>query len=277
MTKNDSGEDEFFQPDNSNISPTILDKFRYRNVHFVISPLPLEDALKSARIKHGLLCLARQLNDNAKAVKTATLNDQLIKARKVLTQFLRSATLPNSKEKVFGKKQQIWPQCHADLENPVYSQSGIQTEVKKALSAEFISCVSAIKLLATSPEDVFELLLKITSIYLPPNKDGDSKPLVNSTKSLGFFTLNYYPKAKLIEKLNTILNLAKQKPLKNFNLTKFAKDHQQEVKFNTMLNAISTDILKHDDSRLFAEKLGHPVPEGFYGEHQFEKVYRFYL
>lgn len=272
----DTGEVKFTRPPWSNLTPNLLEKFKYRQVQFVISPLPIDKALKSTRIKHGLLCLARQLNDNAKQVKNATLKDQLIKARAVLGSFLRNAVDPGTKKPVFSKKQSVWPERHGDLEKSVYSLSGIQSEVKKVLSVEYVSCVSAIKVLCTCPDDVFDYLLKITSITSSVNKENECRPVVNSTKSLGAFTLTYCKKSQLIDTLQRIYALLAEKGGKAVNLTKFAADHQRGVKFHAMLNAIVSDLtnekLEGNDAKRFANAIGPPGKEGFYEEYQFENV-----
>ena len=285
-TRKTSEGEIFSRPAWSKITPDVLEKFKYRYVHFVISPLPLSSSLSSVRIKHGLLCLSRQLNDNAKQVKTATLNDQLVKARKVLEDFLRNAIDPVTKKPVFGKDQNIWPQSHKDLENPIYSQSGIQSEVKSVLSVEYRSSVSAIKVLCTCPEDVYQLLLSITSVCAT-NKDGDTRPIVNSTKSLGLFTIQFCRKEKLISTLSSILsNLSdiksksenKSSSLRPVPITKFAQEHQQSVKYHQMLNAIVTDLTtgKLDSAKQnFKRAIGEPGSEGFYEEESFEKVIMF--
>lgn len=275
-TTDKHGKEEFTTPEGSKFTPAALKKFIHRSVHFVISPLPFKDSLVSHRIKHGLLCLARQLNDTAKQVKSATLYDQLTKARRVLETFLENAVDPTTSKKYFSAKQSVWPNSHGDLQRSIYSAKGIQTEVLKVLSQEFTSSVSAIKLLCTCPEDVFQLLIKITAIQLSVGKKGDEmRYAVNSTKSLAAFTLTYCTKANLLQNLENILSGLRNKKGKKFILSTFASTHVEVVKFNAMLNYIVTDIKTFPNEKraaVFLKKLGDPNSEGFYEEFHFQEV-----
>lgn len=242
---------------------------------FCISPLTYEQTLNSTRVKHGLLCLARQLNDNAKQVKSATLNDQLPKAREVLKTFLENYIDSSTNELYFPKGTSVWPQNHSDLEQSVYSAKGIQSEVKKVLATEFVSSVSAIKLLCTCPQDVFELLLKLTAFRAVLKTGEEARNVINSTKSLGVFTLRYCTKAKLMQTLNAIYaRLFEFNGLK-LNLTKFASEHAELTKFNAMLNAIVSDAKLEPKGRAknFLELIGEPNSEGFYEESNFQQVF----
>ena len=270
-----SGETYFKTPTNSKLTPESLKKFVQRSVHFVISPLPYDECLKTTRVKHGLLCLARQLNDNAKQVKSATLCDQLKKARGVLESFLRNEKDPSAKKIYFKEKESVWPNSHADLQKNIYSAKGIQKEVAKVLSQEFFSSVSAIKLVCTCPDDVFELLLKITSFQTTGKKPEEIKNVVNSTKSIAVFTLNYCSKAALIQTLTNIYANLLETGGKKFNLSIFAALHTERVNFIKMLNVIVTDMNSNvNDNRMkkFLKEIGTPNEEGFYEELNFQNV-----
>jgi hypothetical protein len=64
-----SGEKFFKAPGNSKITEDLIWKFKSRQGKVLISSLPFDQAIKSARLCQGLLSSARTLNDHTKEVK----------------------------------------------------------------------------------------------------------------------------------------------------------------------------------------------------------------
>lgn len=225
------------------------------------------------KIKAALANLSNILNDTAKKVKQATLKDQLIKARTALYNFLHCAKSGGTL--VFKAHQDVWPNSHSDLERAVYSMKGIAQEVKGVLSAEYISSYSAIKLLCVCPNDVFDLLLAICTVETPISKDTPQViPLVNSTKSIQYYTLNYCPKQKLLAGLQTVLEDLQSVGKKATKISHLAQQHLLYVNFNKMINTIVEDLSKGDKkSTTFIRAIGPPNAEGFFTEDSFEKVF----
>ena len=208
-------------------------------------------------------------------MKGATLTDQLPKAREVLKTFLENYVDSSTNQLFFPKGTSVWPECHSDLEKSVYSAKGIQGEVKKVLATEFVSSVLSIKLLCTCPQDVFELLLKVTNFRAVLKNGEEARNVINSTKSLGVFTLRYCTKATLLQTLTAIYARLQEFNGLKLNLTKFASDHSEHTKFNAMLNAIVSDAKLEPKglAKKFLVNIGQPNSEGFYEEVNFQQVF----
>jgi hypothetical protein len=174
---------------------------------------------------------------------------------------------------MFRSAADVWPQSHSDLLKPVYHSNKINPAVKEVLSVEFVTAFSAIKGLLTCPEEVYQLLLKITALKTAAKNTNQFIPIVNSTKSLGCFTLNFCSKEKLLAELNSILVDISEKKGKNSNLTKIAKSHNATVSFLKLLDAIVKDLTTGDHKNdIFKQKIGFPNREGFYKEDNFIEV-----
>lgn len=272
----ENGEGKKFSPvDGSKIRAQTLKAFEWRYARVIISPLPYAKAKKCPPLRQGLMNLATDLNDKAKLIKSSNLNEQLRKARQAVETFLRTAKNPDGKL-YFKKGEEIWPQSHSDLGKPVYGLPGVVNAVAKAISVEFYSARSHIKMLVTSPAEVYELLHQITSITKKQNTTGEEVPVVGSCKNLQCFTLNYCLKSTLIERLRGLLV-----DLKSANKTvvsHHSEPHSKGVNFLKMLNAICTDLSTGDEqSTEFQKALGTVNDGGFYDETNFEKVPFFYF
>jgi hypothetical protein len=195
-----------------------------------------------------------------------------VKARAALEVVLRSCTDQNGK-RIFKDDESVWPQSHADIENQVYSRAGVAQAVKSAISVEFQSAHSHIKVLVTCPDDIFDLLIKITTVKSFNKELRSNVPIVNSTKNLQPFNLNFCKKAELILKLQKILENVQSTVGKKQSLTKLAEQHKDDVNLTKMLNAIASD-LKFGSARCvkFDNLIGPQNDEGFYTEEHFKKV-----
>lgn len=279
VTDYDDDGNKIFSPKPSltQMNEDLYERFQTRHVVYIVSPLPYKIVKSSSIIKQGLLILSRTLNDNAKMVKRSTLRDQLIKARVTVANFLIKYK-DNTQKRYFSSKSQIWPQSHADLEKSVYSARGILNEVKEILSVEYQSCHSSIKLLVTCPEDIYQLLLQITEIQGKDPKTNQTVPLVNSTKSLGAYTLSFCTKERLLTDLKLVYDqLSSNLQKKQTKLAELTRQHVEYVTMNKMLNAIVHDLTSGEEkSVLFQQSIGNVCADGFYTEDNFTKVISFY-
>ncbi len=246
-------------------------KFKYRFGHVVISPLPYELTKKCPRLRTGLLKLATELNDKAKLVKTATLYDQLKKARQAVRSFLRSVKDPQE-NLIFPPGACVWPQTHGDLEKPVYSSAGISKEVKNVLSNEYQSSFSAIKQLVTTPKEVYHLLLELVVVVKPVKaKTEETKFVIGSVKNILCYTLTFTTKSILMDRLRTLLQDVDHNP--RAVVSKHTKKHTEEVSLLRCLNAICTDFASTDKKCIpFLTGIGQMNDDGFYEEANFAKV-----
>jgi hypothetical protein len=187
--ENEESIEKFFKaPENSNITEDLSWKFQSHQGNVLISPLPLNQALKSACLHQGLLFSAQTLNDYAKEVKKAVFYNQLVKTRKQLESILHS--FENAvREKIFAEGEDIWPHSPVDLQKSVYFLPGIQKSVEEVLLGEFRSTSSHIKVLCTCPNKVYKLLFEITKVGAQTKNKLQAVPIVNSTWNLVAFTL----------------------------------------------------------------------------------------
>jgi hypothetical protein len=221
----------------------------------------------------GLAVLAKQFNDNSKSVKKAYFYDQLVKARAALEVVLRNSSNPHTGVKDFRSDEDVWPESHSDLEKGVYSKSGIASAVRNAISVEFASAHSHIKVLVTCPDDVFELLMKITTVKTFNKKLRSNVPIVNSAKNLQPFTLLYCKKADLLAKLQKVLENVQAVGGKKISLNKLAEQHKADVNLTKMLNIIASDFNSGNTRNVtFQNGIGHLNEEGFYTEESFKQV-----
>jgi hypothetical protein len=287
--EDEEGNVSFYCPQGSKITPRTLPKFLFRYTHFVLSPVPLEDAKKSAYLRSALLTYARSLNDQSKFVKGATLTDNLNKARQGLEGFLRTQRDPKS-NLYFKPKQSVWPQCHADLCNAVYSKPGIQTAVASVIAEEFISQKSAFKIAVNCPDDIFELMVQISQINHSPTPSkknatpakknlskskAQDKPTnaVASARYFREFTLNYCTHADLKAALEEVRSALLTHGTKGGVFGKLTAKFQERTSFVRMLNAIAEDLSNNENPcRAFVSKFGPRNKEGFYEEDSFVKV-----
>ncbi|MES2615088.1 MAG: hypothetical protein V4591_06720, partial [Bdellovibrionota bacterium] len=159
----------------------------------------------------------------------------------------------------------------------VYSSRGIQADVRKVLSKEFVSSSSAIKLMCTCPTEVYDLLLAIVSVK--PLATGtkttkQQKYFINSPKSLQHFTMSFCPKEKLIAELRDILQDLRTSKTKLTKLSELTRQHVQFVNEVKMYNAIADDLTNGEyRNPEFAEQIGSPHKEGLYLEEHFIRVF----
>jgi hypothetical protein len=268
-----SGEKFFKAPGNSNITEDLIWKFKSRQGKVLISPLPFDQAIKSARLCQGLLSSARTLNDHAKKVKKAVLHDQLVKTRKQLESILHSFENSVGK-KIFAESEDIWPHSHADFQKTVYSSPGIQKSVEEVLLGEFRSASSHIKVLCTCPDEVYKLLLKITRVGAQTKDKLQSVPIVNSTRNLVAFTLQFCMKENLLKGLEEVLAEVKSCRKKHSKLAAFAQSQQEAANFNQMLWALYQDMAENPDLRcpIFQTNLGPLPKEGFYTKEAYKQI-----
>lgn len=271
------GQEVFQRPPGSKLTLETLEYFRSRFAYIVLSPLPLDFARRSARMKSALLTFSRELNDQAKNTKTALLSDNLIKTRKCLEDFLRTSVDSKTKQPYFASDEEVWPQCHSDLQKKIYSISGIQTVVGNALSKEFASQRSNFKVAVTCPDAIFQLMLELASIPVPPPKSDtkgkavhQKETIINSCKNLRNYTLVYCTREDLKKDLQVAIETLKRGK-KEGCLSKLDAEHSQRVTFTYMLNVIATD-LEAEKAQDFLQRIGPKHPDGFYTEASFEQV-----
>jgi hypothetical protein len=272
--ENENGEKEYHKyVESTTITEDLLPKFSHRQCHYLICPLPLEQAKKYPRIRMGLLVLAKQFNDHAKTVKRAYFYDQLVKARGALEVVLRNSTNPGTHTKEFKPDQSVWPESHADLERGVYSRPGVAAAVKNAISVEFATAHSHIKVLVTCPQEVFDLLMKITTVKTFNKELRANVPIVNSAKNLQPFTLQFCKKEDLLLKLQRVLENVQAVGQKKISLNKLADQHKSDVNLTKMLNNIATDLKTGATRNVkFENNIGPLSEEGFYTEDNFKQV-----
>jgi hypothetical protein len=270
--ENEDGEMEFKENPGTFMTEEFFPKFSHRLCHYLICPLPLEAAKNNPRIRMGLLVLAKGFNDVSKSVKKAYFYDQLVKARAALEVVLRNST-NLAGEKIFKQKQSVWPNSHADLENSVYSKPGTSAAVRNAISVEFVSAFSHIKVMVTCPQDVFDLLLKITTVKTFNKESRSNIPVVNSSKNLQPFSLAYCTKADLLSKLGRVLENVQAVGAKKVSLTKLAEQHKADVQLTKMLNSIANDLKAGATRNVkFQNSIGNLNDEGFFTEENFKQV-----
>jgi hypothetical protein len=268
-----SGEENFVAPPGSNVRQEHLARFNYRTVNYVISPVTLQKTKSSSRLRAALLQFSRMLNDHSKNVKRSTLHGQLLKAREALHAFLTSAREPKKNSLIFKEGEDIWPSSHADYEKSVYSKRGIQDAVRAVISQEFQSSVSHLKQIALCPEDVFQLLLSITSRQCT-QKEGQFTPIVNSTKYLVHFTLSFCPKDDLVRHLREIEEDISSRRNKSSQILPISNKQKQMVTLNRMLLAIYSDLTTGDNRhQIFSSSIGGLSVEGIILEGNFQKVH----
>lgn len=261
------GSGEFRQPLRSNLDKTLIGRFLFRRVLFLVSPVPFEDALETPRIVQGLLAYSRVLNDHAKSVKKSTLNSQLLKIRQALANFLLPQSDLKAKLKAGGT---IWPNSHAEFSSKVYSKRGIVPNCTQVVSAEFQSSVSHLKQICLCPEETFTLFLEITQHEMIQKKQVLMTPVVNSTKNLVNFTLAYCELEELNRQLLVISALVRKgKPV----LAPIVDKHKEYVRINKVLDWVATDLTEGPEkNEKFSKLIGKRPEQGLFLEPAFKAV-----